>query len=77
MSTEKIPAEKALVIESGLSPIQAIESATVVANVRGKVGFVVQMMGSRRWKVTLTKGEMGDLRKAIQMARGVKLMEPK
>jgi hypothetical protein len=77
MIQEKPTAESALVIESGLSPVHAIETATVVANVRGKVGYSLQMLGNRRYKVTLTQGTMEDLRKALIMAKGVKIVEPK
>jgi hypothetical protein len=76
MSQETPPAEEsALVIESGLSPIRSIETASMVANVRGKISYTIMMVGSRRWKVKLTGGAMEDLRKAVAMAKGVKIIE--
>ena len=77
MSQEKIPSESALVIESGLSPMQSLETGIVVANVRGKISYNLQMIGSRRWKVTLTRGSMDDLRKAVSLSRGVRIIEGK
>jgi len=75
MSTEKKPDESSLVIESALSPIQAIDNAAIVANVRGKISYAVQMVGPRRWRVSLAQGSLEDLKKALHLARGVKIME--
>jgi hypothetical protein len=75
MDPKSSPQEDFIIIESNVTPIQALELATRVANVRQKIDYVLERLGQKRWRVKLTNGTKEDLQKAIALARGVKIVE--
>jgi len=70
------PRQPEIIIESKISNVgKALNMAEDMANVRGLIGYSIKQVEDNKWKVTLTRGELSNLLKAVKKTPFLKLVE--
>ena len=73
-SNDKQPPET-LEVQSDLPPNREIETSLKAAKIRDSVEYKVSFVGPRRWKIEILRGSIESVRKALQKAMGLKLVD--